>query len=289
MTMHDRAGRLVCVALAAFSWGCTPGEPPGLAQRYAREPLYFQVDAEGPAQTVLERLVTMSRLFGYPPVEERAQAVYVIAGTLEVSARESVVLMEEEVEHQYAVNATLRLEDASGALREEFKLEEYVLGAADRDRALETAVRAGSQKLGQFVFYDGEVLGDAEVRALCADLLVEPSEPGPLYNDTIEKLVALGYRAVPYLIWKLNDSRTVALPGDLPGLTETDASGVRIYHVANYALERILARRTALAIDSDRAYVRRLRQAWQLEWQGRCAGYLKGGELARFLRARAGG
>jgi hypothetical protein len=270
----------------ALGIGCQrPPAPP--ADLYVGASMRFDVAAQGDGAAVVAELSKYARLFGFPTVEAAESPVLLVTGTLSFVEGQPVTLEGTVIEHQWVLNADLTLADAKdGTVRERFALQDYKIGAADRDRARRTALRAGARRLGEAMFYEGAALGQPDVRDLLADLLIESAE-GRLYNEIIERVVAMGLRAVPYLIWKMDDERRVALAGDLPGVTDQNAHRVAVCHVANYALERILGRQTALTVEADSAEVRRHLVGWQKVWIERCGAYRYGPERAAVLEEAA--
>jgi hypothetical protein len=188
------------------------------------------------------------------------------------------------------VNAKVRLLKAStGAVVEEFPpLSDVEYTKSTQEKARRAAVQRGSWELARHVFYFGETLGHRDVQLCIADLVIQTEKPY-FYNDVIQKLLAMGPRAVPYLIWSMRDRRTVELEGSLPRLDPSDASRVRVCDVVNHALEQYFGLQTRLPIDATITEVNRHLRAWQLEWTKQCAGYLVEEKLAEYLAQRRSG
>ncbi len=285
--------RLLLCACAAVL-GCERATPPpapaagsAAGALFLRGTLAFDIAVKGEGAAVVSELTKFAKLFGYAVVGKDEQPGYVLRGDISLVEIEPVKFEDHEIQYKHRLDAKLELvPGAGGAVLEPFELPEFTSGAADKERAPKSAVRDGATKLAQFIFYDGAVLGDPELRTLCGDLVVENVE-GRLYNDVVERLVAIGDRAVPFLIWSMNDSRKVALKGDLPRLEEKNADKVRVHHVANYALERIFGFATAMSVESSASYVRELMVGWQAQWHARCAAYLQGDKLKEVLQSRA--
>jgi len=279
---------LLCALAAAAVSGCRSKTPPPPATAaFLREPIAFDAAIEGEGSDIVKELVKFARLFGFPPVGKDEEPAYIVRGRIALAEIEPATFEGQVLEYKFQADIALQLAPgAGGAAVETFELPEFVTGAAEKDRALRNAVRAVALKLAQFMFYDGETLGDPALRSLCGELLIENTE-GLLYNDVVEKLVAAGYRAVPFLIWNLNDSRKVELEGDLPRLREEDAGKVRVHHVANYALERIFGASTGLTVASGRREIGEATVEWQRRWRERCGAYLWGEKLRAALAARA--
>ena len=296
MKERTRCSRLVPLLIAlAFPVlpGCRPrteepnATPAGGQPAYLGPSICIAVESGAEGARIVEELAKYSRLFGSPVVTKEASPDYTISGSIGITEEEPATFQDKVLQYLWNVNAKLELLAApAGNVVETFVLEDYRLGKTEPDLALRTAVRAGSQRLAESIFYYGETLGHPDVRSLLGRLLIETDEE-LLYNDIVEDLVDIGYRAVPYLIWSLNDRRSVCLRGDLPGLTEENAGRVRVYHVANYALERIFGRKTLLTVDSDHAEVRRHVAGWQRLWTEHCGAYRQGAALEE-LRKKAG-
>ncbi len=280
------------VALCALAAAAVPGcrseaPPPSATAWFLREPIAFDVETAGEGAGIAAELAKFGRLFGFPPVAKDEGPAYIVRGRIALAEIEPATFEGQVLEYKFQADVKLELVRAGDAAAvETFELPEFVVGAAEKDRALRSAVRAGALKLAQFMFYDGRELGDPGLRGLCGDLLIESTE-GLLYNDVVEKLVAAGYRSVPFLIWNLNDSRKVELKGDLPRLEEQDAGKVRVYHVVNYALERIFGCGAGLTVESGRKEVSEAMVEWQRRWRERCGAYLWGEKLRAALAARA--
>ncbi len=289
MEVAVRTIMVLCAFVLAPVSGCRCKAPPEAAVScFLREPIAFEAAVEGEGDRVVEELKKFARLFGFPPVGVDEAPAYTVRGRIALVEIEPAMFEDQVLEYKFQADVAFELAPAGGgAAVEAFELPEYVVGAASKDRALRNAVRAVATKLAQFIFYDGRTLGDPVLRDLCADLLIERSDDLQ-YNEVVEKLVAAGYRAVPFLIWNMNDSRKVALTGDLPLLREEDADKVRVYLVANYALERIFGGSTGLTVASSREEVREAMDEWQRRWRERCgACYLWGAKLRAALAARA--
>jgi hypothetical protein len=185
------------------------------------------------------------------------------------------------------VNAKVRLlKSSTGAVLEEFPAlsgVEYTKSTGEKARR--AAIQRGSWELARHVFYFGQTLGHPDVQLCIADLVIETDKPY-FYNDVIQKLLAMGPRAVPYLLWSMRDRRTVELQGSLPRLDPNDASRVRVCDVANHALELYFDLHTRLPIDASTTEVNRHLRAWQLQWAKHCAGYLVEEKLAEYLAQR---
>jgi hypothetical protein len=280
------------LAAAAFP-GCmrTSRDEPEL---YVGPAVVMEVTATGEGAQIVNELGKYARLFGCPVVKAKEGADYGLTGTVslaEVKEADGTTEADQSApeEHVWRVDAELAVrETGSGKTVEEFPpLEDYRYRAADRDAARREAVRAVTSQLARLVFYFGETLGQPDVRELLADLVIDTKDEY-FYNDVVANLEEIGLRAVPYLIWQMeNDRRLVALSGDLPGLKDEEADKVRVYHVANYALEQILNRKTRLWVDAAPNEVTRHVRAWQGLWQKRCAAYIKDPEkLDRLLAER---
>jgi hypothetical protein len=249
------------VAVAGVLSGCTTrtAPPPNLFMKAA---VYCDVTADPYGKSLLEDFIQYARLFGCPPVQSRDQADYTIAGAITVREAEPKTLPDGELRQRWVVSADLRLLDAAtGAVAEEFP------------------------PVQDLVFYFGRTLGQPDVQECLADLVIETKKPY-FYNDVVQKILAMGPRAVPYLICGLRDLRTVELKGSLPRLDPAKADRVRVCDVANYALEQVFGLETRLAVGASRSEVFRHVRAWQLAWTERCAGYLVGEKLTEYLAAR---
>ena len=291
--MHRRQGT-TCGFLASFiaavicMSGCTRDRPEDALDpnAYLGPPVAIAIDAEGPAEKIVTELTKYARFFGCPVVAGDAGPAYVLSGTIRVSEGEHVTDGEKVILYQWQVDASLELtETATRKVVETFVLDGDRRGKPENDAARKATVEAGALFLAQVVLYDGQVLGQPDVRNLIADLVIQSTE-GLLYNDIVNKLVAAGQRAVPYLLWRLDDRRTVELAGDLPGLTDETAGKVRVYHVANHTLERIFDLKTNLTVHSPREFLRRVKRGWRLEWLRRCPAYRRGEQLEKALRER---
>lgn len=252
---------------------------------FLRDAIYFEVETDEHTRPILDNVMKYAKLFGFAPVMQPDRAAYAVSGTLECRALEPVKLDDAIVQYKWTLSADLKVSDtATGALLEQVTVPSQEKGAADKDRAYYYASKACASKAAQFLFFDGQALGRPGIRNLLADLLIESTE-GRLFNDIMESLVDAGREAVPFLIWKLNDRRRVALPGDLPGLTDELAGHVKVYHVANRALERILNRETGLHVtrDTDRAFVNKVQLGWFMHWRKMCGAYLWGDALHAIL------
>ncbi len=280
------AGISSCVFLLIACAGCRR-ERPQPEELFLNAPLHFAVETRGQAALVVEELKKYAKFFGCPLVS-REHAKYVLTGKIELgesSGPEFAGPQAGSNEKCFRLHADLKLVDRpSGKLVESWKPDPLYLTKQSGPKAASHAAQSAARMLARVIFYFGQELGQEDVRNLIADLTIQRLEPY-VYNEVVSKLERIGLRAVPYLIWALMfDHRRVELPGDLPDLRPEDAARVKVHHVANYALERILNLSAYLDVDSPPEEVESFARAWWRVWRKRCAGYLSETEVLSLLK-----
>ncbi len=283
---------LLLLVAGGFLGSCKPktAAPP---DRFLQAPITVAVETTAEGRALLDEFVQYARLFGCPVVDPGDRSDYTISGTIAITEDEPTTLPAGPVQRSRLVNANIRIvETSTGAGVEEFPpIKDRRFSGFTAEKALDAARRKGAWELARLVFYFGKTLGQPDVQYCSAGLLIETDTPY-FYNDVVQELLAMGPRAVPYLLCQMRDLRGVELKGSLPRLDPDNPGRVRVCDVANYALEQFFKLESRLPVGASSSEINRHMHAWQREWTKRCAGYLVGEELTEFLaahRARAAG
>ncbi len=278
------------VLCVVFGAGC--GRSPSVpADLYVRQPVSFDVRVTGDAAPMLANLKKYAKMFAFPVVDADASdpaPLYRIEGELRLQEKPPVQFQETVLQYQWEIAGSLSVIEAKTGRRcEDVTVSPFVIGSKEREQALDKAVRAGSQKAARFLFYAGKVLGDREVYDLLTSLLMDKG-PELTCGNVVDRLVACGDRAVPFLVWALNNMKKVALEGSLSGVPEEKKELLSVYHVANRGLERIFGKETGLAVadKDDFEHVKRLQQGWLRVWHKRCGAYLNDMQLKILLERK---
>ena len=92
-------------------------------------------------------------------------------------------------------------------------------------------------------------------------------------EQVVSRLADIGFPAVPYLLDAMTDERVVRLDSDYPGLKGRNLEDLRVYHIADKALEEIFQKvsRMGLDVTADDVEHHRLRRVillgWENEWR----------------------
>ena len=127
----------------------------------------------------------------------------------------------------------------------------------------------------QDVFRKLTPIADPEIPSLIDSLTVDDFEaPEPVDGDAVVKsLVARRLAAVPYLLDAMSDERPVLVQVSYPGLTPLNAEKLRVFHLADKALENIFQKVSRMNLDSPDEHRFIIIKAWEYEWRRFCRSY----------------
>ncbi len=122
------------------------------------------------------------------------------------------------------------------------------------------------------LFHAGKTFTDPEIPSLVATLAADDSEKeAPVQaDDVLKALVKRRFDAVPYLLDFLTDEREVRVNAHYPGLTPQNAGKLRIYHIADKALEEIFQKVSRMDLETPSKARFAIIQGWENEWRRFC-------------------
>jgi len=263
--------------------------PPDPARdQYSLEPVYVDIDEqvypEKGAPYTPERLLLAQylqeylRRAGHPVVATPEKAVYRVEGNLEAEHVSTLAVLGKAVGWKYKGSAVLQVLDRDGKELERYEVPKVFQDNVKSEKSAVFQLRRYMAKLHWDKLSSSRgVFGNARVAVLISSLVSDPSLEDPLTAEqVIEELVEAGFASVPPLLEALLDTRVVKLPSEYPGLKDGAPKNLRVYHVADRALEEIFQKvsRMKLEITPDAPAHQRLRrrilQGWENEWRRFC-------------------
>ncbi|MGQ9589110.1 MAG: hypothetical protein ACUVYA_02320, partial [Planctomycetota bacterium] len=284
--------------------------PDPAKDRFSRDPVFVRVGEvvtprEGP-DYVPDVLVVQNYLqayfarAGHPAAAEAEKAAWRIEGSVKLAFHTTLQALGKDIAWKYRAEATIRVLDASGEERDRFEIPEAFRESTRSETSAVLEVRRYLAKVvWDRLFHQGKFFGNPKAEWLLNSLALEgPSasteadRPEPATGDeTVAALAGMGLEAVPHLIEALVDDRPILKKATYPGLTEETAPYLRVYHLADKALEEIFQKVSRLSLETERTMTprekARVRAAviagWENEWSRFCPSFVPSA-----LRAKAG-
>ena len=261
----------------------TRTQPDPVVDQFERDAVYVRITetltkSDGTAQAAENAVVEsyMKEYFrraGHPVVGVPEKAVYRVEGTIE-SRFDAVLTFKEEIVAT-AVEGAGRIEvlDADGEIGEAF---EVPVTRTENSLGEEAAFVDLSRYLAKLIWdrlsREGKFFGQADVQ-----LLLEALAEGNILeieNLTAEFIVAkladYRFEAVPFLIEALTDTRTVQLHSTYPGLDRFGAEALKVYHMADKALEEIFQKISRMNLLTPPRHRFVMVRGWENEWRRFC-------------------
>jgi len=274
----------------------TPPDPG--REQYRREKIYVHVEervypkerpAYSPEPRVLEvYLAEYLRRAGFEVVANPAEAVYRFEGSFEAKFLEAIIFRGQTLAHKYKGKASLALRRGEGPVLEPIEIPEiYTEGVQippeeakkrheeEDTRAVHQMRRLLAKNVWETLYHRGSTLGDPEIPGLISSLsLDDPDNEAPvLGKDILKALTAKRFGAVPYLLDALTDDRPVRVTAQYPGLSAFNADKLRIYHLADKALEEIFQKVSRMDLETPAEARFIIMKGWQNEWKKFCPSY----------------
>ncbi len=131
-----------------------------------------------------------------------------------------------------------------------------------------------ARDLWRGIFYEKGPLSDGEISRTLDSLAVDDPAGDPADGDrVVDKLVALRLKAVPYLIEALTDDRPVLVKATYKGLTPANASQLRVYHLADRALENVFQKVSRMGLGTPDKHRFVIIRGWENEWKRFCKSF----------------
>ncbi len=282
-------------------------KPDPARDRYERDTVHVAIEervhprelpAYTPPMSIVERHVAeYFRRAGFRVVDEEAGAKHVVRGRFEAVFGDVLVFRGRLFALKFEASAQVTVVDAEGELEGDvivpaFEREGAVARPAHRSELIgppspfrkPSAVREEDlvvadlrRETARIIWHrlsrEVEAFSDPRIPALIDSLTVEDLESNELpttADDVIRKLAALRFDAVPYLLEALADERPVLVPATYPGLTELNADKLRVYHIADKALEEIFQKVSRMGLDTPAEHRFIIIRGWENEWRRFC-------------------
>lgn len=268
--------------------------------QYVRDPVFVLVEesvtpSEGPdyvpdVPVVRNYLRAYFERAGHPTVDEPEKAKWHVEGTVKLRFHSTLKALGTVVGWKYRAEASFRVVEASGEEADRFEIPELYRENSRSEASCVLDIRRYLAKaIWDRMFRAGRVFGSRKAEALINSLALESSgtaksgeDAEPETTDAVVNALAdMGLEAVPHLIEALLDERPVLKKATYPGLTEATLSDLRIYHVADKALEEIFQKVSRLSLASEKSMTprekSRVRRAiiagWENEWKRFCPSF----------------
>jgi hypothetical protein len=279
-------------------------DPEGL--QFRREAVHVRVDARvapssgpvGPPSTPVfeEHIKEYLRRFGHPVTDRAEEATYIVEGTFEAAWKSDVVFQRRTIAYEVKGSSTLRVLTREGEEIDAFEVPETLrVNVVSEESGFVDLGRYTAKLQWENLSRRSKRLARPQVVQLLEHLVVvDPggeTETGAVPESAdvaVKRLADLGLEAVPYLIEALTDTRPVSLPSTYPGLEEQGAAGLKVYHVADKALEEIFQKvsRMGLTTTDEQRFV--IIRGWENEWRRFCPSYRESPRAPRAPARNAG-
>lgn len=281
---------------------------------YVRDPVYLRIEAtvkassgaEGPPQVpVLQNhMAEYFRRSGHPVLAAPEGAAHRIEGTFRGEHDKTLMLLDTPANYRYKGTGRIRVLDRDGREIEAFEVPDIIEFGVSEEPTEVRLERHMANLLWEHLSVRSVTFGNPRVVEKIGSLAQDPSlflpaegngELEPLSaENVIEDLVKIGFPAVPFLLDALNDNRVVRLNSKYPGLESGKLDALRIYHVADKALEEIFQKvsRMSIQITADDPESDRLRRVivlgWENEWRRFCPAFRESPNAPRRKAAESG-
>jgi hypothetical protein len=274
----------------------TRRKPDPAVDRFEKDPVYVRItetlthsagESRAPEIAVLENyLKEYARRAGHPVVDEAEAAVLRIEGNAAATFEAVLTFKEEAFATKVEGSASITVKDKSGGVLESFEIPptptENSLG---EEAAFLDLRRYLAKVIWERLSREGKYFGHAD-----AQLLLEALAEGNILeieNLTAEfviaKLADFQLEAVPLLIEALVDTRTVQLHSTYPGLDQFGAEALKVYHVADKALEEIFQKVSRMNLLTPPRHRFVMVRGWENEWRRFCRPFRESPSAARDL------
>ncbi|MFN0058981.1 MAG: hypothetical protein ACKVX7_11035 [Planctomycetota bacterium] len=240
-----------------------------------------QPDGLNVSQHLLERQMLQH---GFQLAKSKDDARFVLDGDANYTYFQELTMTtpdgrKQTIEHQYHGEFLLTLTDreapkpsgkktGSGEIEEDpgvevFEIPKFMNGRNDRELAKRDIRRSVATLMCKKLIL-GRLLGNPPIRSLISSL--GDSLDPRTFNEIAAEFVKLGRPAVPYLLDVLLDERPVKMSGSYAGLADWNKESLCYYHIADMALENILARESPLTLDSTEELYKKVITGWHWAW-----------------------
>jgi len=253
-------------------------------ESYLREPVHVSVeesmvDLEGeeiPIRVpILENyLKQYLRRAGFPVDGPPEKARFHVRGRLDSAFHTTMQFKTTTVSYRVRGVAYIALSEPDGKELERFEVPETFADSVEDEASAFTELRRYAAKLlWELLFREGTHVGNPDIQMLIDLLAVGPmvGAEDATTETILEQLVAHGFEAVPYLIEAVADTRAVRMPTSHPGVDERTPNALKIYHVADKALEEIFQKVSRMTLETPTDHRVVVLKGWENEWRRFCA------------------
>ena len=249
-----------------------------------------------PAFPVVENhIAEYFRRAGHPVTPTSKGATYVVEGKVEIRFHSTLTLLESTIGWKYQGSGFVEVKDFTGKVVEKFEVPElHEESGKNEETACLDFERHIAKLLWDNLLLGSQVFTNSEPRDVIGALASQgvtratsgSKDPADEIDDrllttedVVRRLADIGFPAVPYLLEALDDERVVLIPSDYPGLRGKDPSRLRVFHIADKALEEIFQKVSRMSLDlgtstSDDMRLRRvILKGWEAEWRRFCKPY----------------
>ena len=268
----------------------TRPKPDPQKTQFLREPVFVHVEERAkpsvgeaftPKVPVVENyLQEYLRRAGHPVVSRQEDASYRVEGNVQAEFNKKLTVLGRVEGYKYGGSSAVRVLASDGRELEKFEIPQVFQASSRSEQdALLQFERYMAKVVWENLFGRGAVLGNPKVVSLVSALAIEGPPPAPDAVDTeplttetiISSLVGMGLEAVPYLLDALTDDRIVRIESKYPGLKGRNLDDLRIYHIADKALEEIFQKVSRMNLDTSEVQrVRLVLPGWESEWRRFC-------------------
>lgn len=269
----------------------TRPKPDAEKDRYVRDPVFVWVEEriqpKGGTLAAAEPRVVESYLKGYlqragfPIAESAEKASLLLEGTVDLRFHSELVAFGRDVGWKYRGQGSFLLRDTHGNDRGSFEIPEVFRESVKSEESAALQTRRYMAKVAwDNLYHRKTALSDPKVEALINALTIEGGAESlereghvdrvESTEGVIDALADAGFPAVPYLLEALRDDRPVRMPSSYPGLADGGAASLRVYHIADKALEEIFQKVSRLSLDTEYEPRMRVVAGWENEWKRFC-------------------
>jgi hypothetical protein len=269
----------------------TRPKPDPTKDQFAREPVFVWIEEKvqpkggelAPAEprVVQTYLQAYLQRAGFPVVESPKDAALLIEGTVELKFHAELTAFGRDVGWKYRGQGSFLVRNPQGQDRGSFEIPEVFRESVKSEESAALQARRYVAKVAwDNLFHRKTALSNQKVEALLNALAVEGGAENlerEGYVDRVESteevvnaLADVGFPAVPYLLEAMTDDRPVRMPSSYPGVADRGANALRVFHIADKALEEIFQKVSRLGLDTEYKLRMLVLKGWEHEWKRFC-------------------
>jgi hypothetical protein len=223
------------------------------------------------------------RRAGHPIAGKAEEGAIRLEGEVKLGFHSELTALGRKVGWKYRGEASFRVFDANGEDLGSFEVPEfYQENVRSEESAVLNARRLLAKMAWENLYGKGSILGNQKVVFLIGALAIEDSDtlglvdsgpPPKTAEDIVAALAEIGFEAVPYLLEALTDERVVRIPSRYPGLAGGTLNLLKVYHVADKALEEIFQKVSRMDLGTPFRLRMVILKGWEKEWRRFCPSF----------------